>query len=80
VREKNADESLTSVPAPHSVSTAICSPPVGTLLFGEHLSPGTTIKKIVRPLMTILMIVIAVLLVAFRPDLSLWPPRRFGLS
>jgi tripartite ATP-independent transporter DctM subunit len=58
----------------------ICSPPVGTLLFVGISIAGTTIEKIIKPLLPMFLVMIAVLLlVTFWPDLSLWLPRLFNL-
>lgn len=59
----------------------ICTPPVGTLLFVGVSVAGTTIERVIKPLMFCLIPMIAALLiVTFWPDLSLWLPRLFGLS
>lgn len=58
----------------------ICTPPVGTLLFVGISIANTTIEKIIRPLMPMFIaMIIALLLVTFWPDLSLWLPRLFDL-
>lgn len=58
----------------------ICTPPVGTLLFVGISVAGTTIEKIIRPLMPLfLALLAALLLVTFWEDLSLWLPRLFDL-
>jgi len=58
----------------------ICSPPVGTLLFVGISIAGTTIEKMIKPLLPIFLVMIIILLiVTFWPNLSLWLPRYFGL-
>lgn len=59
----------------------ICTPPVGTLLFVGVSVAGTTIPKVIKPLMPLfLAMIIALLLVTFWPALSLWLPSLFGLA
>ncbi|MDI6400533.1 TRAP transporter large permease subunit [Balneolaceae bacterium ANBcel3] len=58
----------------------ICTPPVGTLLFVGISIANTTIEKIIRPLLPLFVaMIVALLVVTFWPDLSLWLPRLFGL-
>ena len=58
----------------------ICTPPVGTLLFVGISVADTTIEKIIRPLMPMFVaMLIALMLVTFWSDLSLWLPRMFNL-
>jgi tripartite ATP-independent transporter DctM subunit len=58
----------------------ICTPPVGTLLFVGISIAGTTIEKMIKPLIPIILVMIVILLiVTFWPDLSLWLPRYFEL-
>lgn len=58
----------------------ICTPPVGTLLFVGIGIAGTTIEKIIKPLMPLFLAMLAaLLLVTFWEDLSLWLPRLFDL-
>lgn len=59
----------------------ICTPPVGTLLFVGVSIAGTTIPKVIKPLLPLfLAMIIALLLVTFWPALSLWLPGLFGLT
>lgn len=59
----------------------ICTPPVGTLLFVGVSIAGTTIPKVIKPLLPLfLAMIIALLLVTFWPALSLWLPSLFGLT
>jgi tripartite ATP-independent transporter DctM subunit len=58
----------------------ICTPPVGTLLFVGISIAGTTIEKMIKPLLPLFIAMIIVLLfVTFWPDVSLWLPRLFDL-
>ncbi|MFH5883472.1 TRAP transporter large permease [Halalkalibaculum sp. DA3122] len=59
----------------------ICTPPVGTLLFVGVSIAGTTIPKVIKPLLPLFVaMIIALLLVTFWPALSLWLPQLFGLA
>jgi tripartite ATP-independent transporter DctM subunit len=58
----------------------LCTPPVGTCLFVGCSVGGTTIAKVVRPLLPIFAaMVVALLLITYIPALSLWLPEVFGL-
>jgi tripartite ATP-independent transporter DctM subunit len=58
----------------------ICTPPVGTLLFVGIGIAGTTIEKIIKPLIPLFIAMLAALmLVTFWEDLSLWLPGLFDL-
>lgn len=58
----------------------ICTPPVGSLLFVGVSIAKTTISKVIKPLLPLFVaMIIALLVVTFWPDLSLWLPRYFGL-
>lgn len=57
----------------------ICTPPVGTLLFVGISVAGTSIEKVIRPMIPLFLTMLAVLLlVTFWPDISLLLPRLFG--
>lgn len=57
----------------------LCTPPVGAVLFVGVGVAGTTIEKVVKPLLPLFIaMVIALLVVTFVPELSLWLPRLFG--
>ena len=57
----------------------ICTPPVGAVLFVGVGVAGTTIQKVIRPLMPFFIaMLIALMLVTYIPELSLWLPRMFG--
>ncbi|WP_308991118.1 TRAP transporter large permease [Mariniflexile litorale] len=58
----------------------LCTPPVGSVLFVGVGVANTTIEKVIKPLMPLfLAMVLALLLVTYIPELSLWLPRVFGL-
>lgn len=58
----------------------ICTPPVGTLLFVGVSIAGTTIEKVIKPLLPLFIsMIFALMLVTFWEDLSLWLPRLFDL-
>lgn len=57
----------------------LCTPPVGTLLFVGVGVAGTTIEKVIKPLLPLfLAMIIALMLITFFPQLTLWLPRMFG--
>ncbi len=57
----------------------LCTPPVGSVLFVGVGIAGTTIQKVIRPLLPLFIaMVVALLLVTYFPGLSLWLPRLFG--
>jgi len=58
----------------------LCTPPVGTCLFVGCSVGGTTIAKVVRPLIPIFIaMLIGLILITFMPVISLWLPQIFGL-
>ncbi len=58
----------------------LCTPPVGAVLFVGVGVAGTTIQKVVRPLLPLFVaMLVALLLVTYIPALSLWLPSIFGL-
>jgi len=58
----------------------LCTPPVGTVLFVGISVARTSIEKVIRPLLPLFIaMIIALMLVTFIPELSLWLPRMFGL-
>lgn len=58
----------------------ICTPPVGTLLFVGSGVAKVPVTKVIRPLLTMLGAMTAVLfLITYFPEISLWLPRVFGL-
>ncbi|MFO7847247.1 MAG: TRAP transporter large permease subunit [Balneolaceae bacterium] len=58
----------------------ICTPPVGTLLFVGVSVAGTTIEKVIKPLLPLFIaMLLTLILVTFWEDLSLALPRLFDL-
>ncbi len=58
----------------------VCTPPVGSVLFVGVGVAGTTIQKVIRPLLPLfLVMILALLIVTYVPALSLWLPSLFGL-
>jgi tripartite ATP-independent transporter DctM subunit len=58
----------------------ICTPPVGSVLFVGVGVAGTTITRIVRPLLPFYAaMVVALIMVTYWPALSLWLPGLLGL-
>lgn len=58
----------------------LCTPPVGSVLFVGISVAKTTIEKVIRPLLPLyIAMIIALLMVTFIPELSLWLPSLFGL-
>jgi len=57
----------------------VCTPPVGSVLFVGVGVAGTTIQKVIRPLLPLfLAMLVALMIVTYVPGLSLWLPRFFG--
>jgi TRAP-type C4-dicarboxylate transport system permease large subunit len=57
----------------------LCTPPVGSVLFIGAGVAQTTIQKLIRPLIPMFIaMVVALMLVTYIPELSLWIPRLFG--
>lgn len=57
----------------------LCTPPVGSVLFVGVGIAKTSIEKVVKPLLPLFVaMIIALFLVTYFPDLSLWLPRQFG--
>ncbi|MGJ8738288.1 TRAP transporter large permease [Zobellia laminariae] len=58
----------------------LCTPPVGSVLFVGVGIANTTIEKVIKPLLPLFIaMVIALLLVTYIPQLSLWLPSLFDL-
>jgi len=58
----------------------LCTPPVGSVLFVGVGIAKTTIEKVVKPLLPLFVaMIVALFLVTYFPELSLWLPRKFGL-
>ena len=63
-----------------NLSIGLCTPPVGSALFVGTAVAGTTIQKMIRPLMVLYVALIAaLLLVTYVPFISEALPRAFGL-
>ena len=57
----------------------ICTPPVGSVLFVGVGVAGTTIQKVIRPLLPLFIaMLVALMLTTYIPALSLWLPKVFG--
>ena len=64
-----------------NLSIGLCTPPVGTVLFVGCSVADTTIEKVIKPLLPLfLSMLIALLLVTYIEDLSLFLPEYFGLT
>lgn len=58
----------------------LCTPPVGSVLFVGVGLAKTTIEKVVKPLIPLFIaMIIALFLVTYFPQLSMWLPGLFGL-
>ena len=58
----------------------LCTPPVGSVLFVGVGIAKTTIEKVVRPLLPLFVaMIIALFLITYFPQLSLWLPKLFEL-
>jgi tripartite ATP-independent transporter DctM subunit len=57
----------------------LCTPPVGSVLFVGVGVAGTTISRIIRPLLPLFAVMLLVLLlITYVPGLSTWLPKMFG--
>jgi tripartite ATP-independent transporter DctM subunit len=57
----------------------LCTPPVGSVLFVGVGIAGTTIQKVIRPLLPLFIaMLVSLVLVTYFPALSLWLPGLFG--
>ena len=58
----------------------LCTPPVGSVLFVGIGIAGTSIEKVVKPLIPLFFaMVVALMLITFIPEITLWLPKIFGL-
>jgi len=58
----------------------LCTPPVGSVLFVGVGIAKTSIEKVVKPLLPLFVaMIVALFLVTYFPELTLWLPRKFGL-
>ena len=63
-----------------NLTIGLCTPPVGSVLFVGVGIAGTTIQKVIRPLLPLFLAMLAaLLLITYIPELSLWLPRVFNL-
>ena len=79
VKELGMDPTHFGIVMVLNLCIGLCTPPVGSVLFVGVGVAGTTIQKVVRPLLPLFcaMLVVLILVTVF-PDLSLWLPRLFG--
>ena len=57
----------------------LCTPPVGSVLFVGCGIAGTTISKMIKPLLPFYVaMIIALIFVIYIPEISLFLPRLFG--
>jgi tripartite ATP-independent transporter DctM subunit len=62
-----------------NLSIGLCTPPVGSVLFIGCGIAGTSIAKVIKPLLPLFIaMIISLLLVTFIPEISLFLPRLFG--
>lgn len=63
-----------------NLSIGLCTPPVGTVLFVGVGVAKTTIVKVIRPLLPLFIaMIVALMLITYFPQISLWLPQLFGL-
>lgn len=63
-----------------NLSVGLCTPPVGSVLFVGCGVAGTTIEKVLKPLIPLFVaMIVALLLVTYFENISLWLPKFFGL-
>ncbi len=57
----------------------LCTPPVGSVLFVGCSVANISISKVIRPLLPLFVaMILALVVVTFIPEISLWLPRVFG--
>ena len=62
-----------------NLSIGLCTPPVGSVLFIGCGIAGTSIAKVLKPLLPLFIaMILSLLLVTFIPEISLFLPRLFG--
>lgn len=62
-----------------NLSIGLCTPPVGTILFVGVGVANTTIVKVIKPLMPLFIaMIVALMIITYFPQLSLWLPELFG--
>lgn len=63
-----------------NLCVGLCTPPVGSVLFVGVGVAQTTIQKVVKPLLPLfLAMILALFMVTYIPELTLWLPKIFGL-
>ena len=63
-----------------NLCVGLCTPPVGSVLFVGVGIAKTTIQKVIKPLIPLfLAMIVALMLITYFPQLSLWLPSLFGL-
>jgi tripartite ATP-independent transporter DctM subunit len=64
-----------------NLSIGLCTPPVGTILFVGVGVAKTTIVKVIRPLLPLFIaMIVALMLITYFPQISLFLPELFGLK
>ena len=62
-----------------NLSIGLCTPPVGTILFVGVGVAKTTIVKVIKPLMPLFIaMIVALMVITYFPQISLWLPDLFG--
>lgn len=62
-----------------NLSVGLCTPPVGSVLFIGCSVARISIEKVIKPLLPLFVaMIIALMLVAYLPQISLWLPSVFG--
>ena len=57
----------------------LCTPPVGSVLFVGIGVVKTSIEKVIKPLLQLFIaMILALMLITFFPQITLWLPRQFG--
>src|SRR6056300_554220 len=57
----------------------LCTPPVGSVLFVGIGIAKTSIEHVIKPLMPLFIaMIVALLLITFFPEITLWLPHKFG--
>ncbi|HEX7072288.1 MAG TPA: TRAP transporter large permease [Rhodothermales bacterium] len=62
-----------------NLCVGLCTPPVGSVLFIGCGVAGISITRVIRPLLPMFAaMIVALMLITYIPELSLWLPRAFG--
>ena len=79
VKELGMDPTHFGIVMVLNLCIGVCTPPVGSVLFVGVGVAGTTIQKVIRPLLPLFIaMLVALLLVTYIPGLSMWLPKAFG--